>query len=182
MRPGSDEPIEPSTKTLQRITAYRATFSSKPGEHGGHRRRAFGMSIGQPVVQRRQADLGPISDQKKDEREAQHPWLELPFHGVEVRPEQRGHAFAAKRLLCGKVQQDRAEQRLGDADAAEDEILPRRFEAGARAVERNQQHRRQRGGFHRDPEQAHVVGQQRQQHRRHEELVHAVVEAQARVH
>ena len=60
----------------------------------------------------------------------------------------------------------------------EDEVLPGRLEAGGGAVDADQQHRRQGRRFHRDPQQAHVVGRQRHQHGEAEQLVHAVIEAQ----
>ena len=41
----------------------------QPGQHGGDRRRALGVRIGQPGVQRRQADLGAVSQQEEDEGE-----------------------------------------------------------------------------------------------------------------
>ena len=49
---------------------------------------------------------------------------------------------------------------------------------GRGAVQRNQQHGGERGRFHRHPQDAHVVGGQRQQHGEAEQLVHAVIEAQ----
>ena len=49
-----------------------------------------------------------------------------------------------------------------------------------RAVEADHQHSGQRGAFHRHPQQADIVGEQRQQHGEDEDLVHAVVEAQVR--
>ena len=64
-----------------------------------------------------------------------HGRLELALDRVEVRPQQRA-AAGAEHLLGGEVEQDRAEQRLRDADAAQDEVLPRRLEARRRAVER----------------------------------------------
>ena len=151
----------------------------QPGQHGRDGRRTFRVRIGQPVVQRREPDLGPVADEQEDEREAQDGGLELAFHGIQMRPQQRAHAFGAQHLLGGEVQQDRAEERLRDADAAQNEVLPARLEARRRPVQRDQQHGRERRRFHRDPQQPHVVGGQRDQHRRHEELVHAVVEAQA---
>ena len=51
--------------------------------------------------------------------------------------------------------------------------------AGVR-YERDQQHRRQRGRFHRHPHESHVVGGERDQHGRHEQLVHAVIQPQLR--
>ena len=150
----------------------------QPGEHGRNRRRAFRVRIGQPVVQRREADLGAVTDEQKHERKAEHRGLELSLDAVQMRPQQRAHAFGAEDFLGREVQQDRAEQRLRDADAAEDEVFPARLEARGRAVERDEQHGRERGRFHRDPHQAHVVGRERDQHGRHEQLIHAVIQAQ----
>ena len=48
------------------------------------------------------------------------------------------------------------------------------------AVDADQQHGGQRRRLHRHPQDAHVVGRQRQQHREAEQLVHAVIEAQPR--
>ena len=64
-------------------------------------------------------------------------------------------------------------------DAAQDEILPGRLDAGRRAIQAHQQHRGQSRRFHRHPQNADVVGQQRQQHGEHEHLIHAVIEPQA---
>ena len=41
----------------------------QPREHRRDRRRAFGVRIGQPVVQRHQADLGAVADEQEHERE-----------------------------------------------------------------------------------------------------------------
>ena len=101
------------------------------------------------------------------------------LHRVEVGPQQRA-ALGADDLLGRHVQQHGAEQRLRDAHAAQDEVLPGRLQAGRRAVDADQQHGGQRGRFHRHPHDAQVVGGQRQQHREAEQLVHAVVQAQAR--
>ena len=46
-----------------------------------------------------------------------------------MRPQQRVDALGAEHLLGREIQQDGAEQRLRDADAAQDEILPPRLEA-----------------------------------------------------
>ena len=137
------------------------------------------MCVGQPVVQRRQSHFRAVADQQEHERDAQHRRFELALHAVEVGPEQRGHSLAAQDLLRGEVQEDRPEQRLRDADAAENEILPAGLQARARPVERDQQHRGERCRLHGDPQQSHVVGRERQQHGEHEELVHAVIQAQA---
>ena len=84
-------------------------IEQQTGQHRRHRRRAFGMSIRQPVVQRRQADLGAVADQQKDECQSHHSGLQLPLDGVEVRPQQRTHALAPQVLFGRDVQQGRAE-------------------------------------------------------------------------
>ena len=137
------------------------------GQHGGDRRRAFRVRVRQPVVQRREADLGAVAHQQEHERQARAPRARAaPFtasrcvHSSALTPSRAEH------LLGREVQQDRAEQRLRDADAAENEVLPAGLEARGRAVQRHQQHGRQRRRLHRDPQQPHVVGRQRHQHRR----------------
>ena len=64
----------------------------------------------------------------------------------------------------------------GDADAAEDEVFPRRLERLGGAIEADHHHRGQGGEFDRDPHQANVVGKQRQVHTEQHELEHCVVE------
>ena len=151
----------------------------QPRQHRRDRRGTLRVGVGQPVVQRGETDLGAVTDQQKDEREPDHRRIELPFHRVQVGPQQRSHALATEQPLSREVQQDRAKQRQRDTDAAQDEIFPGRLDAGAGAVQRHQQHGRQRRRLHRDPQQPHVVGRQCHQHGGHEQLVHAVIEPQA---
>ena len=76
------------------------------------------------------------------------------------------------------VDEDGAEQRERDADAAEDEIFPRRLQRLVRAVDADHQHGGQRGELDGDPHQADVVGEQPEVHGEHQGLVHGVIEAQ----
>ena len=79
---------------------------------------------------------------------------------------------------AGRIGEDRAEQRQRQAQAAQDDVFPGRFEGGVAVVQRHQQHRGQRGGLQREPHHAQVVGQHHQEHaggeqrREHEELLH----------
>src|SRR5580704_15803622 len=91
-----------------------------------------------------------------------------PHHGVK--------AFADYRPRR-HVDQDGAEQRQRDADAAEDEILPGRFQRLMRAIDADHQHGGQGGDFDRDPYQSDIVGHQRQVHGEHQHLIHGVIEA-----
>ena len=66
--------------------------------------------------------------------------------------------LGADYALGGEVDEDGSEQRLRDADTAQDEVLPGGFQAGRRAVQRDQKHRGQRRRLHRHPQDAQVVG------------------------
>ena len=94
-------------------------------------------------------------------------------------PQERGYPFRTEDFLRREIQQNRAEERLGDAHTTEDEVLPPGLEARWRAVQRDQQHGGQRRRLHGDPQKPHVVGREGNQHRRHEELIHAVIKAQS---
>jgi len=83
-------------------------------------------------------------------------------------------------VLGGEVEEDRAEERLRDADAAQNEVLPTCLETGRRSIQGHQKHGGERRGLHGYPQQAHVVGGKRHQHGGDEELIHAVVEPQLR--
>ena len=150
----------------------------QPREHRRNRRWALGVRIRQPVVQRYQAGLGAVTDQQEDEGNRHHRRLERALHDVQVGPQQRVHP-RAKHALRREVDQDRAHQRLGDADPAKDEVLPGGFERGMRAIEGDQQHGGERRGLDCHPHDAEVVGGEHRQHREGEELIHAVVQAQA---
>jgi hypothetical protein len=93
------------------------------------------------------------------------------------RPHHRVQPFADHRLRR-HVDEDGAEQRQRDADAAEDEVLPGRLQRLVRAVDADHQHGGQRRQLDRHPHQADVVGDQRQVHAEHQHLVHGVIEAQ----
>ena len=81
------------------------------------------------------------------------------------RPDHAVEALADDRPR-GHVDEDGAEQRERDADAAEDEIFPRRLDRLVRAIDADHQHRRQGRQLDRHPHQADVVGHQREVHAR----------------
>ena len=134
------------------------------------------MGVGQPGMQRREADLGAITEQQEYEGDIEQCGIELgrmrdqhaPHHGVE--------AFADHRPRR-HIDEDGAEQRQRNADAAEDEIFPRRFQRLVRAIDADHQHGGQRRHLDRDPHQPDIVGNQREVHGEHQHLVHGVVEA-----
>ena len=180
MRPGRARLQRSFDEHLAAHDRIHRDIEQQSRQYRRDRRRAFGVRIGQPVVQRREPDFGPVPDQQKYERQTQHRGFELCLHDVEMRPQQSADALGAEDFFRGEVQQDRAEQRLRNAHAAENEVFPARLQTGGRAIQGHEQHGRQRRGFHCHPHQPEVVGRQRDQHGRHEELVHAVVQAQLR--
>jgi hypothetical protein len=135
------------------------------------------VGVGQPGVQRRQTDLGTVAEQKEYERDIEQCRVEGgptrhqngPHHGIEPLPDHRPRRH---------VDEDGAEQRKGDAHAAEDEIFPRRLERFVRAIDADHEHGRERREFDRHPHHADIVGDEREIHREHQHLVHRVVEAQ----
>ena len=84
------------------------------------------MRIGQPLVHGHQTDLGPIAHEQEDEGEPHHHGVEFPGALIERAPEQTGLRIADD-LLGREIGQNRAKQRQGDTDTAEDEVLPGRL-------------------------------------------------------
>jgi hypothetical protein len=128
-------------------------------------------------MERRQADLGAITQQQEHEGDVEQPRIELrclghqhgPDHGVET----FSHYWPRRH-----VDEDGAEQSERDADAAEDEVFPRRFQRFVRAINPDQEHGGQRCQLDRHPHDADVVGEQRQVHGQHQYLVHGVIKTQ----
>src|SRR5205807_3875384 len=73
---------------------------------------------------------------------------------------------------------DGAEERERDANAAEDEIFPRRLDRRGGAVDADHHHGREGRHLDADPEHADVVGDQRQVHGAHHRLIERMVEPQ----
>ena len=135
------------------------------------------MRVGQPGMQRREADFGPVAQEQEDERDIEQRGIEIRRVLDQQRPDHAVLAFADHRTRR-HVDQNRAEQGEADADAAEDEIFPGRFQRGVGAIDADHQHGGQGGNFHRHPHQADVVRHESEVHAEHHGLVHGVVEPQ----
>ena len=135
------------------------------------------MRVGKPRVQRREAHLGAVSQQQKHEREIEQRRVEGPGALHQNTPRHRLQALAQDRARS-EIDEDRPEERERNANAAENEILPRRLQRLVRPIDADHQDGGQRRQLDRDPHQAHVVREQRQVHREHERLIHGVIEAQ----
>ena len=71
-------------------------------------------------------------------------------------------------MLDGVVQQNGTQKSDRDADRADHDVFPGRFECRAAAAVPDQESGNHRGGFDRDPDHADVVGTNRDNHRRQE--------------
>ncbi|GCC43064.1 hypothetical protein chiPu_0027181, partial [Chiloscyllium punctatum] len=134
------------------------------GEHGGDRGRALGVRIRQPGVQRREANLGPVSEQQEDEGNVEQCRIECRGAADQHCPDHRVLTLADDRQR-GHVDQDGTKQRERDADAAEDEIFPGSLQRRVGPVDADHQDGGERRDLDRDPHQADIV--------RHECEVHA---------
>ncbi len=134
MRTGRERAGIGGQQHLEAQHGIERDVEQQAGKHGGDRRRALGMGVGQPGVQGRQPHLGAVAHEQEDEGEIEQRRIEAaglvddggPGHGL--------HA-AAHHRLGGEIHEDGAEEGERDADAAEDEIFPGRLDRFPRAIE-----------------------------------------------
>ena len=134
------------------------------------------VGVGQPGVERRQADLGAVARQREDERQPQQARVQLRRDRDEARPVQRVGAVAQDAHGRG-VGEQRREQREADADRAQDQVLPGRLDRVGRAVDADQQGRDDGRGLDGDPQQAQVVDERHGDQAGHEPQEQGVVVA-----
>src|SRR6185369_16122758 len=118
----------------------KGNIQEETGKDGRYWGRAFRVRIWEPVVERRQSDLGSVSNEQEDECESDDSRFQIGLSCVQVSPEQCCHALASERALCGKIEKDRTEECLCDPHTTQNEIFPGRFQTRLGSVERNQQH------------------------------------------
>ncbi len=133
------------------------------------------MGVRQPRVQWRQSNLGTVTEQQEDEGDVEQGRIKLTGADDQLGPHHAVEPFADDRP-GGDVDQNGAEQRQRDADAAENEVLPGRFERLVGAVDADHEHGGQRRHLDGNPHQPDIVGDQREVHRKHQHLVHGVIE------
>ena len=75
------------------------------------------MRVGEPGVERREADLGAVADQQEYEGERQEPRIEARAAFCTSQVPGHGRQALAEHLLRHDVDQDGAEERERDADA-----------------------------------------------------------------
>ena len=133
------------------------------------------MGVGQPGMQREQADLGAVAEQQEDEGQVEHRRLQRrrvrhqvgPDHGVEPRPHHR---------FCRHIDEDGAEQSERDADRGEDEIFPGRLDRRMGAIDADHDHRGERGKLDGDPHDADIVAEQSEIEGERQRLIERVIE------
>ena len=139
----------------------------------GRRRPAVGVR--QPRVHRHEADLGADADEQEHEGPPHHLRVErrgpLPERAERERAVERQAGADA-----GVGEQQQPEQAHADAERAEQQVLPGRLDGAVLLVERDERRRRQRRRLERDPEDAEMVGGDRDEHRQHEQRQEAVVD------
>ena len=128
--------------------------------------RTLGVSIRQPGMQWSKANLGAVAQQQKHEGNIKQRRIEAacvlyqhgPDHGIEPLAGDRARRH---------VDEDGAEQRQRNADAAEDEIFPCGFQRFMRAVDADHENSGECCQLNRDPHQSNVVCDEREVHREH---------------
>ena len=178
-RAGSDRGRVGRHQYLEAQQRIERHVQQQARQHRRYRGRAFGMGVGQPGVQRREADLGPVAEKQEYEGDIEQGRVELVGMFDQQRPHHAVLAFAHDRTRR-HVDEDGAEQGKRNSDAAENEVFPRGFERRVGAVNADHQHGGQRGDLDRDPHQADIVRHESEVHAEHHGLIHGVVEAQVR--
>ena len=113
--------------------------------------------------------LGAVAHHEEDERQLHDPWREPRRDPEERRPPERVD-LVAEELDVGEVDEDRPEERDRDADRADQEVLVRGLEGGARTLEVHEEDRGEGRALDRDPHEPDVVGGHRKEHREHEQV------------
>ena len=132
------------------------------GQEGAHEARGFAVGVRLPGVQGCETHLGAVAHQGQHEP------------GPQPGPRQAGGVLHEPRELQRLIQpahvgrvgdEQRAQQRQGDAHGADDQVLPGGLQGAAVVVEVDQGRRDQGGGLHGHPSHAGMagLGQQRGQ-------------------
>ncbi len=128
-----------------------AAREERPDDAGG-----LAVGVGLPGVEGGEPHLRAVADEEQDERRAEPRPREGPRPGEEVVEEERGLAAAEVRRVG---EEERAEEREGDADRPDHQVLPGRLERPGGPVEVEERRRREGRRLHRHPEEAEVLGE-----------------------
>ena len=173
--PGATAPSLPAISILKRSTAYSATFSSSPDNTAEIGVGPSACASGSQPCTGTSPTFVPYPSSRNTNARFRIAGSKLRDVHDQIRPRHRRQTFAEHRQR-GDIDERRAEQRERDADAAENEVLPRRLQRFVGAIQSDHHDRRQRREFDRDPHQSDVVRDEREVHAEHHRLEHRVVE------
>ena len=146
-----------------------------PGHESGDGGGCLAVGVGQPAVHRHETDLGAVSEHDEGEAQTHHPGVEPVRLRHERRPVE-GVRSVPDGMQRGQVDEHRAQERHGDPDRADDDVLPRRLERRPGPAMSDQEGGDHRGGLDGHPQHAEVGGQHGQEHRGQERLDEDAVE------
>ena len=149
--------------------AEEGAVEQRPGEQRRNQRRRLAVGVGQPGVQRRQAHLGAVADQQEHEGGLAATAAAASAASAIRSVERASSADSAVRARRRHRQEEVAQQRQGDAHRADQQVLPGRLQRAVVAVEVDQRRRGQRRRLDRHPQQAQVLADGHQGHRRQEQ-------------
>ena len=122
-----------------------------------------------------ETDLGAVSEHDEGEGQTHDPGVELVRLGHERRPVE-GVRSVPDGVQRGQVDEHRAQERHGDPDRADDDVLPRRLERRPGPAMSDQERGDHRRRLHGHPQHAEVGGQHGQEHGGQERLDEDAVE------
>ena len=124
------------------------------------------MRIRQPAMHGNKTDLRSVANDDENKRELHQVRVESHVRrGIHQRDpvERCGRTHA--RLDGGEIQHNGAEQREGDSNRADNQILPASLDCAFGVVEAHEQGRGQRRSLHHDPQETEVCGEADADHR-----------------
>ncbi len=146
--------------------AVERGVEQKARKHRRNRRRRLAVRVRQPGMDRRQPGLGAVADQDEDEGEL-HQGRDRGARSAEASLVQNSAiGFDAAADSDRRGGEERPDKGEGDADRADDQVLPHRLERQPARIERDQEGAQQRRRLHPDPHDAEIVRHQDQHHRR----------------
>ena len=166
-----------SATVFQRMMAYMATAKSADDISAVSGGRRFAVGIRLPGVHRRNAGLGAVADQQEDKRQLHHFGLQHRRDRQQHRPVERilDPPDSATEIEIGE---HRARKGQGNADRAEQDVLPRGFHRRLAQLERNDEGGEDGGRLDGNPHHAHIVGRHGQQHDGNEQIDENLIAAQ----
>ena len=139
-------------------------IQNRAGQQRRDDRRRFAVRVRQPRVHRRETHFGAVANEEQHAGDLQPRRLQLWAWLDQFRKHQGKPS--AVRLDRGHAEEEIGQQRQRNADGTNQKIFPRRFERAVMPVEINQGRAGQRGSFNGNPDQAEMLADGHERHRR----------------